>query len=138
MLAILLYTHEFDNLEMHSSLSTLAAFTGFSLLASCTPLVKVRSAPATISGWIYSGCFKETTFKGVRALEGASYFSDTLTVERCAAFCTSRNFPVFGVEYGRECFCGTELRVESLPAPETDCNFSCPGKSSDSCGAGDR
>lgn len=42
-----------------------------------------------------------------------------------------------GVEYGRECFCGYSLR-ESLPAPEEDCSFKCPGKDTESCGAGDR
>ena len=36
-----------------------------------------------------------------------------------------------------KCYCDSKLQ-ESLPAAEEDCSFSCPGKASDSCGAGDR
>lgn len=122
---------------MPSSARILAGLGCFSLLASASPLAQLHSrAPPTITGWDYTGCFTETT--EVRTLNGASYFSDTMTVARCATFCTNGNFPVFGVEYGRECYCGASLGAESLPAPETECSFSCAGKASDSCGGSDR
>jgi hypothetical protein len=72
----------------------------------------------------------------VRALSAASLASDQLTVERCATFCAS--YPIFGVEYGRECYCGTSLGPGSVSAPETDCNFQCAGSSTEVCGAGNR
>ena len=71
-----------------------------------------------------------------RALNAASFASDQLTVERCATFCAS--FPIFGVEYGRECFCGSALGQGSASAPEEDCNFKCAGSATETCGAGDR
>lgn len=43
-----------------------------------------------------------------------------------------------GVEYGRECFCGSGLNSGSVPVDEGDCNFLCTGDSTENCGAGNR
>ena len=59
-----------------------------------------------------------------------------MTVERCAAYC--KNFAIFGVEYGRECYCGNSLNPGSVPATNTDCSFKCPGDAAETCGAGNR
>ena len=45
---------------------------------------------------------------------------------------------MFGLEYGRECYCGDELAAGSVKAPETDCTFPCSGSSTELCGAGFR
>ncbi|KAF2136073.1 uncharacterized protein K452DRAFT_207182, partial [Aplosporella prunicola CBS 121167] len=43
-----------------------------------------------------------------RVLDGSSTQADSLTVESCASFCDASVY--FGVEYGRECYCGSALK----------------------------
>ncbi|KAL8735064.1 MAG: hypothetical protein Q9181_002948 [Wetmoreana brouardii] len=59
-----------------------------------------------------------------------------MTVEKCAASCNA--FTYFGVEYGRECYCGNSLSPGSVNSTGTDCKFPCPGNSAETCGAGNR
>lgn len=59
-----------------------------------------------------------------------------MTVEKCATACAS--FTKYGVEYGRECYCGNKLNDGSATAEESDCSFDCPGDASQKCGAGNR
>jgi hypothetical protein len=94
----------------------------------------LSTSPSSPPGWEYSACYTEAT--SARALSAASLASDQLTVDRCATFCSS--FPIFGVEYGRECYCGSVLAAGSVRAPDTDCNFKCTGSSTQTCGAGNR
>ncbi|KAH9905697.1 WSC domain-containing protein [Xylariomycetidae sp. FL2044] len=83
----------------------------------------------------YLGCYTDS---GPRTLSGDSYSSDAMTVDTCASFCQKRNFANFGVEYGRECYCGNGARPGAASAPETDCNMPCKGDASRMCGAGSR
>ncbi|KAH8887407.1 heme peroxidase [Thozetella sp. PMI_491] len=93
------------------------------------------SQPATVSGgWKFVSCYTEGT--GSRALTGASYADDAMTLESCAAYCTGYKY--FGTEYGRECYCGSTLEGAAAQAPQTDCSFTCAGNSSEYCGAGSR
>ena len=91
-------------------------------------------AATPLAGYNYSGCYTEATNQ--RALTGSQYFDDTLTVEKCAAACVA--FARFGVEYGRECYCGDALNAGSVQAPVGDCSFPCPGNKNETCGAGNR
>ena len=60
-----------------------------------------------------------------------------MTLESCASFCSG--FSMFGVEYGRECYCGSTLRTGSVKATnQADCSFTCPGDGTEFCGAGNR
>jgi hypothetical protein len=60
-----------------------------------------------------------------------------MTLESCASFCSA--FSMFGVEYGRECYCGNALGAGSTKAPnQADCSFTCPGDGNEYCGAGNR
>ncbi|KAG6999490.1 hypothetical protein G7Y79_00034g069130 [Physcia stellaris] len=82
--------------------------------ANATPLQSLEPRAATpLAGYNYSGCYTEATNQ--RALTGSQYFDDTLTVEKCAAACVA--FARFGVEYGRECYCGDALNAGSVQAP---------------------
>jgi hypothetical protein len=109
------------------------------LARSISPIISsttssLSTSPSPSSAWGYSGCYTEAN--GERALSAASFASDQLTIERCATFCAS--FPIFGVEYGRECYCGSALGPGSIKVPEGDCNFKCAGSSTENCGAGNR
>ncbi|CRK39009.1 hypothetical protein BN1723_015476, partial [Verticillium longisporum] len=72
--------------------------------------------------WSFQGCYTET--KNGRALSKKSYADDLMTLESCAAFCKGVSAAFFGVEYGRECYCGDSLRDGSVPATnQKDCSF---------------
>lgn len=79
------------------------------------------------------GCFVDNA-GGQRALTGPSYADDSMKVASCAEFCSKYHF--FGVEYGRECYCGNSNAAAR--ADDSDCNFRCAGASCETCGAGDR
>jgi hypothetical protein len=93
-----------------------------------------RRAVPQIPGYDFTGCYTEAT--NMRALTGSAYFDDLMTVEKCANACAG--FKHFGIEYGRECYCGNTINDGSVEAQLADCSFACPGDSSESCGAGDR
>lgn len=93
-----------------------------------------RRAVPEIEGYTFGGCYTEAS--SGRALTGSAFFDDYMTVEKCATACTG--FKYFGLEYGRECFCGNNLNTGSVETELTDCSFSCPGDSTQNCGAGNR
>ncbi|TDZ35465.1 WSC domain-containing protein [Colletotrichum spinosum] len=131
-----------------SSTSTLTS-TSTSTLSSATPSSTFPasplnpSMPATVrSQWQYAGCFKDLT-DGQRLFTGAFSASDDMSLDKCAAFCTTAApgggaFSYFGVEYGRECFCGWDVQAAKMQTAESECSFSCPGSSVGLCGAGSR
>lgn len=90
--------------------------------------------PVVSTNWQYQGCWTEAT--NSRALTGKTFANDTMTLESCAKFCDT--FTYFGVEYGRECYCGNSLQTGSVNATIADCSFLCPGDKTEYCGAGNR
>lgn len=107
-----------------SSMTLPASSTSTSTLAP-TPTGPVLK-PA-VGAYTFLGCYTESTNPNLRALGSGTYAYDTMTLETCAGNCTSYTY--FGVEYGRECYCGNVIRGDSvLAAAQGDCNFVCPGK----------
>ena len=51
------------------------------------------------------GCVSDGV--GNHSLTGAEYACLGMTVEMCMDFCDVLGFPVAGLEYGGECYCGT-------------------------------
>jgi len=85
----------------------------------------------TVSNYVFQGCYTEAT--NGRALSTKTYANDSMTLESCAAFCFPNS--MFGVEYGRECYCGNKLSVGSVYATDQgDCSFLCPGDNTEYCG----
>ncbi|KAF8437730.1 WSC domain-containing protein [Terfezia claveryi] len=82
----------------------------------------------------YQGCYSEAT--GGRALTGKSISSVNVNVQFCADYCEAYTY--FGVEYGRECYCGNTLAATSTKKPDTDCNMFCAADQFAYCGAGGR
>ncbi|KAL8962981.1 MAG: hypothetical protein Q9193_000701 [Seirophora villosa] len=115
------------------SLSLISTFTHASPLQSRDHSSR-HLHPRAIADYTSQGCRTEAT-RG-RALTGNAYFDSLMTVEKCAAACTK--FPLFGVEYGTECYCGNSFNPGSNPAPEEECSFQCPGNPDQKCGAGNR
>ncbi|GAB1311342.1 WSC domain-containing protein [Madurella fahalii] len=90
----------------------------------------IAPAPATLEE-PYLGCFVD---QGARALPDNLLGADDMTAQKCAEHCA--NYSYFGVEYGRECWCGNS--PPNTPAPESECSFRCAGDDSQICGAGNR
>ncbi len=88
-----------------------------------------------IGGWKYLGC--ATEIDG-RALRGASYSDPSgMTIEACQAFCTSKNFPLAGLEYSQECYCDRSIQAPSALG-QKNCNMGCKGNSKEMCGGSAR
>ncbi|KAG9197338.1 hypothetical protein G6514_001861 [Epicoccum nigrum] len=115
--------------------------TGF-LLALCLALSDTAFAlsikhPVRAVSYSALGCYTDNA-NGKRALTGKSMAADDMSVQKCATFCSQ--FSLFGLEYGRECYCGNSRDEGSVKASENDCSFSCVGdpNGAEKCGAGDR
>ncbi|KAI1848042.1 hypothetical protein JX266_006155 [Neoarthrinium moseri] len=87
----------------------------------------------TVPNFTSLGCYTEAS--SGRAIELASYSSNSMTTQSCAAFCASYRF--FGTEYGRECFCGNALAASAVPT-SSGCSMSCAGKPAQTCGGASR
>ncbi|KAK3373842.1 hypothetical protein B0T24DRAFT_529707 [Lasiosphaeria ovina] len=101
--------------------------------SSASPSPTLMHKPA-LGGYVLKGCWTEGS--GGRALTGASFAYDSMTLESCMGNCTG--FDLFAAEYGRECYCGSALSAGSVQAPPTDCNMVCAGNQYEFCGAGNR
>jgi len=106
-----------------------------SSLPTATPTLTPTIKPEVSGNWTYLGCQTEAT--NSRALAGASYFNtESMDLEYCGASCAGWKY--FGVEYGRECYCGNSFGAGSATVIATQCSFLCPGDSTEFCGAGNR
>jgi hypothetical protein len=58
------------------------------------------------------------------------------TPSACVSQCASLGYPLAGVEYSNECYCGTGYTngVTPTAASANDCSMSCPGDPSQTCG----
>ncbi|KAE9365731.1 WSC-domain-containing protein, partial [Stipitochalara longipes BDJ] len=86
--------------------------------------------PQLISTYNALGCFTETP--SGRALSDLSTAANFMSVEVCGTFCVGYNY--FGVEYGRECYCGYKINSGSNQVAASECIMACEGSSSETCG----
>jgi hypothetical protein len=93
-------------------------------------------APPPAGQYVYNSCMTESSIS--RTLNLATTVNATMTPEFCALFCSSRGYPIMGVEYSDECYCGTYPTGDSTTAPQSDCNMTCAGDSSQICGGRSR
>ncbi|RXK34910.1 hypothetical protein M231_07844 [Tremella mesenterica] len=85
-----------------------------------------------IYSYVKTGCIQEVTG---RALRGASLQNDTMSIEMCIAYCIDRGMGIAGLEYGTECYCGTQLLGgSSLSLSSGQCNMPCGGNKKENCG----
>ncbi|KAM7190875.1 WSC domain containing protein, partial [Naviculisporaceae sp. PSN 640] len=82
----------------------------------------------------YLGCYTDGGGGEGHTLQGKSLIDDDdMTKELCQAFCAS--WPYFGMEYGKECYCGNAI-LNGAPDLESTCNVPCEGNTSQTCGGG--
>ncbi|KAK9780159.1 putative WSC domain-containing protein [Seiridium cardinale] len=100
----------------------------------------VPTVGKVVNGTQFMGCPVEIPG---RVLTGPSYSDDSMTIESCAAYCVKNNLPLFGVEYGRECYCGKYIPpIVVMPGNAADCNMNCknnkPAATKQMCGGVNR
>ena len=84
----------------------------------------------------YIGCYSD---QGPRTLNGTTTSSGNMSVEACATFCSTANYPYYGTEYSSQCFCGfgyssgTFLDT-SANVLTSQCNYRCTGDFGELCG----
>ncbi|KAF7562350.1 hypothetical protein G7046_g1797 [Stylonectria norvegica] len=98
-----------------------------------------NNSPATALGGtaVFQGCYTDGGAGG-RTLSAAVFTGSTVSIETCASFCKQGNYPLFGMEYSRECYCGYAPKSQATVAPFGDCNMKCAGNSAQTCGGGSR
>lgn len=58
-----------------------------------------------------------------------------MSVTACTNYCSNRGFPMAGVEFGDECFCGSTLtNGASLLLTSGECKMTCSGNLRQNCG----
>ncbi|KAG9944983.1 WSC domain-containing protein, partial [Aureobasidium melanogenum] len=85
------------------------------------------------NGYKYIGCYAES---GGRTINAASLNTNDMTIEKCGAFCISKGYSLFGVEYAQECYCGNTIAASSTVTLDSKCNMACKGSNAEYCGAG--
>ncbi|CBJ30862.1 conserved unknown protein [Ectocarpus siliculosus] len=78
----------------------------------------------------FVGCYQDES--DARIMELALTDSSSMTKERCEAECTGNTY--FGMQYGRECFCGGSSTDLLQHGESTSCDYECPGDSDQVCG----
>ncbi len=116
-----------------NSTTSTPSSTSTSTTASPTP-----TGPIVVQGnvnFTYSACYVEPTTG--RALSNLVVANNSMTVEACLSTCY--NYAYVGLEYGRECWCGSTLNTAAVKATsETQCNKVCSGNKTEICGASNR
>ncbi|KAF8162716.1 WSC domain-containing protein [Crassisporium funariophilum] len=100
-------------------------------------LLKARQSPTikqTVGTWQYKGCYKDF---GSRILTFRFDVPLGNNAERCTSLCHDHGYGLAGLEYGTECWCDNYMPYGQLMS-DSDCNFACPGDSTEQCGAGSR
>ncbi|KAK7924877.1 WSC domain-containing protein [Apiospora marii] len=101
------------------------------------PVVQTSGLNGT---WTYIGCYNDNA-NNERTLPWALHYPGTNTATQCLWQCAQFGYPIAGLEYGEECYCGDP---EDLNAPgvakqvESSCNIPCAGNASAICGGGSR
>lgn len=88
--------------------------------------------PDSVAGSARFGCMTESP-QG-RTLSGKGFGSDDMSLELCESSCLGYQF--WGVEYGRECYCGNSLRDGTEQVADGSCDKICSGNPAQLCGSG--
>jgi len=67
----------------------------FSLNGAAPAVKPTPSSVATVGSFSYEGCFNEVSG---RALTGPIQYTNSMTIEMCVDFCTSKGYSIAGVE----------------------------------------
>ena len=116
-----------------ASSSATASSSTSSGTSNSTPKPSGPVAVQTAGAFTHQGCYTEGN--GVRALGAAATASNTMTVQKCATFCSGYKY--MGVEYSSECYCANTIGTGSA-LTTTGCTMTCSGDATSLCGGPNR
>uniref|UniRef100_A0A1I8HD00 WSC domain-containing protein n=1 Tax=Macrostomum lignano TaxID=282301 RepID=A0A1I8HD00_9PLAT len=106
-------------------------------------------AAGRVAHFSYVGCYQDAanpnrdltglkTLKGLNNLgsyitDGALMYSPDMTLGVCSNFCSLFGFPYFGVQVGKQCFCGSSYGLHGQLS-DSKCNSQCKGNPEQICG----
>ncbi|KAI9840491.1 MAG: hypothetical protein M1838_004047 [Thelocarpon superellum] len=124
-----------NRLEMYQLNGAASPTTGVSSTTTSSSPTAVGTGSATNlpAGWKYDGCYSEG--QGGRAIGGYQDPDNAaMTIESCIAVCEGQNYPVAGMEFASQCFCGDYVANGGSLQPDSQCSMSCSGSSTEECG----
>ncbi|KAI0880342.1 WSC-domain-containing protein [Annulohypoxylon maeteangense] len=83
------------------------------------------------STFAYAGCVADSN---PRVLNGYSFSASNMTIEYCTSTCKTQGYPLAGLEYARECYCGNSISADLEECSDTP-KMVCTGNSTEWCGA---
>ncbi|ETN45954.1 uncharacterized protein HMPREF1541_00136 [Cyphellophora europaea CBS 101466] len=105
--------------------------------SSTAPATTPTSAAQLPGNWTYRGCYIDNA--NGRILMNELPDNDALTIENCVQTCASQGMTVVGLEYSKQCFCGSSIiNAGTLANADSDCAMTCSGNSSEVCGGSNR
>ncbi|KAF8556655.1 DUF1929-domain-containing protein [Imleria badia] len=108
-----------------------------SVTALPVPTIQETNLPGS---WSYKGCLAEPG-NGQRVFPYELDWTTNNTVDACLNQCAAFGFPVAGLEYGEQCFCGDTSDITTnggTYVADSQCNIACSGDPIHLCGAGNR
>ncbi|KAK5990052.1 WSC domain-containing protein [Cladobotryum mycophilum] len=81
-----------------------------------------------------AGCYSDNSKNGRTLSWSAQVDEPTFTIETCLTACEKQGFPLAGVEFGHECWCGNVLANDTAKIDDSQCNKPCQGNSKETCG----
>ncbi|GIL59429.1 hypothetical protein Vafri_14100 [Volvox africanus] len=79
------------------------------------------------------GCFADDDTRKIPNFLGSNL---PMTLALCASLAKQAGYVIYGVQYGGQCFGGTDISKATSLGPSGNCNMDCTGDSSQKCGGG--
>ena len=100
---------------------------------SATPSAPSNTNVTLPDGWSSIGC-RQDDVSG-RTLNVDALTSENMTIAGCIAHCAALGHPIAGVEYARECYCGSAfVNGGGMVLPDNVCDMACSGDAVRMCG----
>lgn len=86
------------------------------------------------AAWYHVGCAADPDLNN-RILSGSSHIWQwDLTADKCIDLCEADGYTYAGMEWGKECYCGNELKSGTEYVDEGECSMPCAGDNEETCG----
>ena len=101
-----------------------------------TLLTAASADPGPSAGWTALGCRKDNV--SGRTLNVDAFTSGNMTVAACIVHCDALGQTLAGLEYARECYCGSAfVNGGGAVLADSACDMACTGGSASVCGGPD-